>query len=124
MYNLSEIQSADPKGFLCLKMSTNQLSQPQQFMLFTNVVSTQSLLTCAGFNDEPYSGARRRGQHYPVSANPAPCDPTTTDPQTQWKRLLLLIVAITVHNIPEGLAVGVGNAAIGSSPSATYKSAR
>ena len=26
----------------------------------------------------------------------------------RWKRILLLIVAITVHNIPEGLAVGVG----------------
>lgn len=26
----------------------------------------------------------------------------------RWKRVLLLIIAITVHNIPEGLAVGVG----------------
>ncbi|XP_049862963.1 zinc transporter ZIP11 isoform X3 [Schistocerca gregaria] len=42
----------------------------------------------------------------------------------QWKRILLLIVAITVHNIPEGLAVGVGFGAIGSSPSATFENAR
>ncbi|KAM3966198.1 zinc/iron regulated transporter-related protein 48C [Aphomia sociella] len=27
--------------------------------------------------------------------------------QSQWKRIMLLVVAITVHNIPEGLAVGV-----------------
>ena len=28
-----------------------------------------------------------------------------------WRRILLLIIAITVHNIPEGLAVGVSFAA-------------
>lgn len=42
----------------------------------------------------------------------------------QWRRMLLLIMAITIHNIPEGLAVGVGFAAIGSSPSATFQKAR
>lgn len=42
----------------------------------------------------------------------------------QWKRIILLVVAITVHNIPEGLAVGVGFGAIGSSASATLESAR
>jgi zinc transporter 11 len=42
----------------------------------------------------------------------------------QWKRMLMLIIAITVHNVPEGLAVGVGFGAIGSSPSATFSSAR
>ncbi len=40
-----------------------------------------------------------------------------------WRRIFLLIVAITVHNIPEGLAVGVGFGAIGKSPSATFQSA-
>lgn len=42
----------------------------------------------------------------------------------QWKRIMLLVVAITVHNIPEGLAVGVGFGAIGTSASATFESAR
>lgn len=41
-----------------------------------------------------------------------------------WKRILLLIVAITVHNVPEGLAVGVGFGAIGRSAKATFESAR
>lgn len=41
-----------------------------------------------------------------------------------WKRILLLIIAITVHNIPEGLAVGVGFGAVGRSASATFESAR
>ena len=27
---------------------------------------------------------------------------------TNWKRMMSLIIAITVHNIPEGMAVGVG----------------
>lgn len=42
----------------------------------------------------------------------------------QWKRIMLLVIAITVHNIPEGLAVGVGFGAIGRSSSATFESAR
>ncbi|GAB6031069.1 hypothetical protein CHUAL_007880 [Chamberlinius hualienensis] len=41
-----------------------------------------------------------------------------------WKRIVLLIVAITVHNIPEGLAVGVGFGAIGKTDLATFERAR
>lgn len=33
-------------------------------------------------------------------------------PQTQASRNLLLFLAITIHNIPEGLAVGVGFGAV------------
>ncbi len=42
----------------------------------------------------------------------------------RWRRILLLIIAVTVHNIPEGLAVGVGFGAIGQSKTATFESAR
>ncbi len=40
---------------------------------------------------------------------------------TSWKRATLLVLAITLHNIPEGLAVGVlfGAAAAGIDPSGT-----
>ncbi|XP_076680139.1 zinc/iron regulated transporter-related protein 48C isoform X2 [Andrena cerasifolii] len=51
-------------------------------------------------------------------------DPNNEQKNNQWRRVLLLVVAITVHNIPEGLAVGVGFAAVGSSTSATFESAR
>jgi zinc transporter 11 len=44
--------------------------------------------------------------------------------EQQWRRILLLIVAVTVHNIPEGLAVGVGFGAVGRTKSATFESAR
>ncbi len=33
-------------------------------------------------------------------------------PHTTWKRSILLVLAITLHNIPEGLAVGVGFGAV------------
>lgn len=44
---------------------------------------------------------------------------------TNWRRSVLLVLAITVHNIPEGLAVGVafGAAALTDSPSATLAGA-
>lgn len=38
--------------------------------------------------------------------------------------MILLVTAVTVHNIPEGLAVGVAFGSIGSSESATFESAR
>lgn len=37
-----------------------------------------------------------------------------------WKRIVLLVLAITVHNFPEGLAVGVGFGAIKKSSHATF----
>nr|XP_018898972.1 PREDICTED: zinc transporter ZIP11 isoform X2 [Bemisia tabaci] len=43
---------------------------------------------------------------------------------SHWKRILLLVIAITVHNIPEGLAVGVAFGAVGSTPSASFENAR
>ncbi|KAK6170525.1 hypothetical protein SNE40_018899 [Patella caerulea] len=44
--------------------------------------------------------------------------------ETSWKRILLLIIAVTIHNIPEGLAVGVGFGAVGKTKTATFESAR
>lgn len=44
--------------------------------------------------------------------------------KASWRRILLLIVAITVHNIPEGLAVGVGFGAVGKTAAATFENAR
>uniref|UniRef100_A0AC34RKL1 Zinc transporter ZIP11 n=1 Tax=Panagrolaimus sp. JU765 TaxID=591449 RepID=A0AC34RKL1_9BILA len=40
-----------------------------------------------------------------------------------WRRLMLLITAVTVHNIPEGLSVGVGFGSIGKTKMATYEKA-
>lgn len=36
--------------------------------------------------------------------------------KTQWQRSVLLVLAITIHNIPEGLAVGVAFGALAHSP--------
>lgn len=44
--------------------------------------------------------------------------------RSSWRRVLLLILAITIHNIPEGLAVGVGFGAIGKTSTATFEGAR
>jgi ZIP family zinc transporter len=43
---------------------------------------------------------------------------------TNWRRIVLLILAITLHNLPEGLAVGVAFGAVASDlPSATLAGA-
>ncbi len=43
---------------------------------------------------------------------------------THWRRSILLVLAITLHNIPEGLAVGVAFGAVGSGlPSASLAGA-
>jgi ZIP family zinc transporter len=43
---------------------------------------------------------------------------------THWRRSVLLVLAITLHNIPEGLAVGVAFGALGADlPSATLAGA-
>ncbi len=38
-------------------------------------------------------------------------------PKTSWQRSTLLVLAITLHNIPEGLAVGVAFGAVAANPS-------
>ncbi|CAB3408683.1 unnamed protein product [Caenorhabditis bovis] len=49
--------------------------------------------------------------------------PTDADYRQSWRRIILLILAVTVHNIPEGLAVGVGFGSAGKTASATFESA-
>ena len=39
--------------------------------------------------------------------------------QQRLRRLLMLVIAITIHNFPEGMAVGVAFGAVGTSPGAT-----
>ena len=44
--------------------------------------------------------------------------------KSQFRKIILLIIAVTVHNIPEGLAVGVGFGAVGKTKKATFHNAR
>ncbi len=73
----------------------------------------------------PASPAARR------SASPARRSPRPTKKEgkqaslsreergTRFRKMLMLLLAITIHNFPEGMAVGVAFGAIGSSPGAT-----
>ncbi|NXI11900.1 S39AB protein, partial [Irena cyanogastra] len=80
-------------------------------------------------NGEPYQ--RRRGAGPPLPEGPpgafpaaAARDGAAPAGSSSWRRITLMILAITIHNIPEGLAVGVGFGAVGKSESATFQSAR
>uniref|UniRef100_A0A8C5R5S4 Zinc transporter ZIP11 n=1 Tax=Leptobrachium leishanense TaxID=445787 RepID=A0A8C5R5S4_9ANUR len=69
---------------------------------------------------------RKKGAHAATADEfslPNPREPVQKS-GSSWRRIMLLILAITIHNIPEGLAVGVGFGAIGKTTSATFEKAR
>ena len=51
--------------------------------------------------------------------HPAMAETTPDGPPSTLRRTTLLVLAITLHNIPEGLAVGVAFGAVGGLPGAT-----
>nr|CAB3266264.1 zinc transporter ZIP11-like [Phallusia mammillata] len=59
-----------------------------------------------------------------TAGNPVSAENKQKNKAPSWKRIFLLIIAITIHNIPEGLAVGVGFAAVGKSQLSTFENAR
>ncbi|OCT58231.1 zinc transporter ZIP11 isoform X1 [Xenopus laevis] len=69
---------------------------------------------------------RKRGTVSPLAEDFSMLNPSEPAHKggSSWRRIMLLILAITIHNIPEGLAVGVGFGAIGKTPSATFENAR
>ncbi|KFR16316.1 Zinc transporter ZIP11, partial [Opisthocomus hoazin] len=79
-----------------------------------------------GESGEPFQRRKGAGASLPDSPPtfPPPRDGAPTAGSSSWRRIMLMILAITIHNIPEGLAVGVGFGAIGKSASATFQSAR
>ncbi len=55
--------------------------------------------------------------------HPAMAETTPDGPPSSLRRTTLLVLAITLHNIPEGLAVGVAFGAMGAMPEATFAGA-
>lgn len=68
-------------------------------------------------------GLRRRFGESRSTSPPLRRSPQQTAQRRMFRRMLLLVIAITVHNFPEGLAVGVGFGAVGMSESATLAKA-
>ncbi|KAG7396894.1 hypothetical protein PHYBOEH_001584 [Phytophthora boehmeriae] len=50
-------------------------------------------------------------------------DKPTVASTSSFRRVLLLVIAITLHNLPEGMAVGVGFGSVGHSSSASFANA-
>ncbi|XP_012611611.1 zinc transporter ZIP11 isoform X2 [Microcebus murinus] len=77
-------------------------------------------------NGEAYQ--RKKVAAAGLAESPAPPAPSRGSPAQpgagSWRRIALLILAITIHNVPEGLAVGVGFGAVEKTASATFESAR
>ncbi|XP_047614750.1 zinc transporter ZIP11 isoform X2 [Phacochoerus africanus] len=77
-------------------------------------------------NGEAYQRKKAVATDLPEGpAAPVPSQGNLVQPGgSSWRRIALLILAITIHNIPEGLAVGVGFGAVEKTASATFESAR
>lgn len=73
-------------------------------------------------NGEAYQRKKTGALGSPAAPEPPPGAPPAGC--SSWRRMALLILAITVHNIPEGLAVGVGFGAVEKTASATFERAR
>ncbi|TKS90157.1 Zinc transporter ZIP11 [Collichthys lucidus] len=116
---------ADPHIALALPPESRVVKQKAEEPSFQHLDEEMTIRIDKIENGDVYQ--RRRGPHSGSS------DGHETGSKQQeevgrtgssWRRILLLILAITIHNIPEGLAVGVGFGAIGKTPSATFESAR
>ncbi|EFP12362.1 hypothetical protein GCK72_002602 [Caenorhabditis remanei] len=66
---------------------------------------------------------RERDRSVEIGSDKRPDVIPEDDYRQSWRRILLLILAVTVHNIPEGLAVGVGFGSAGKTKTATFESA-
>lgn len=88
-------------------------------------IGSAGLLSDKSENGEAYQRKKMtvlpEGPAAPVPSREAPALPGG---HSSWRRIALLILAITIHNIPEGLAVGVGFGAVEKTASATFESAR
>ncbi|XP_073091971.1 zinc transporter ZIP11 isoform X10 [Manis javanica] len=89
-------------------------------------IGRAGLLSDKSENGEAYQRKKLVAASLPEGpAAPAPSRENLAPPGSgHWRRIALLILAITIHNVPEGLAVGVGFGAIGKTASATFESAR
>uniref|UniRef100_A0A8C6VD42 Solute carrier family 39 member 11 n=1 Tax=Naja naja TaxID=35670 RepID=A0A8C6VD42_NAJNA len=87
-------------------------------------IGRTALYSDKGENGEPYQRRKGAGHSQPdlPAVSHALKDSVPAPASSSWRRIVLLIFAITIHNIPEGLAVGVGFGAVGKSPSATFES--
>ncbi|RHZ24077.1 hypothetical protein DYB37_012366 [Aphanomyces astaci] len=80
--------------------------------------------------DDDYNGNdvhKKAGEANDVESSAASHDDAITSfvsaKDMSYRRVILLVIAITMHNFPEGMAVGVGFGSIGHAPGATFSNA-
>ncbi|RQM21140.1 hypothetical protein B5M09_010082 [Aphanomyces astaci] len=80
--------------------------------------------------DDDYNGNdvhKKAGEANDVESSAAIHDDAITSfvsaKDMSYRRVILLVIAITMHNFPEGMAVGVGFGSIGHAPGATFSNA-
>jgi len=92
--------------------------------LKNDIHQTEISITSYSYSSSTSQLTQRKKTDISLSNNKEMGEQKSAEHQTSWRRILLLLIAITVHNIPEGLAVGVGFGAIGKTAVATFENAR
>ncbi|XP_004447529.1 zinc transporter ZIP11 isoform X2 [Dasypus novemcinctus] len=114
----------DPQMALALNLDPTLMKKktdPEGPVLFPE--SELSIRIDKSENGEAYQ-RRKVTATGPPEDNAPPLSSRAQSGGSSWRRIALLILAITIHNIPEGLAVGVGFGAVEKTASATFESAR
>ncbi|KAM9774080.1 zinc transporter ZIP11 isoform X3 [Syngnathus typhle] len=119
--------SADPNMALALASESKIGKDKEEVSPFSESQAAIKLGRAGLLTEEGLQFPRKRASHW-GNSNDEESENTHVEVRSHsgssWRRILLLILAITIHNIPEGLAVGVGFGAIGKTSSATLESAR
>lgn len=116
-------EAVNDSEIICLNASREQRKQKMDTIDEEAASTKQQIEQCDGNTAKTEEGMETATKTMPTNVSATNSPSTSSELMLSWRRILLLIMAVTVHNFPEGLAVGVGFGSIGKTPAATFEKA-